>query len=78
MTQPPDGGSAYPWYGGHSACIPSEGCRNMPGMTLRDYFAASALPKCLEEGWGQAGGAAEIARGAYQIADAMLAARSAK
>lgn len=39
---------------------------------LRDYFAAQALPKCLQESWGEEGGAESAAIGAYQIADAML------
>lgn len=48
-----------------------EGKMTMPGMTLRDYFAAKVLqglatqdnPPCVPEAW---------ARDAYQIADAML------
>ena len=48
------------------------------GMTLRDYFAAKALPFCLEEFGGNADDATQYAEAAYQIADAMLAAREAK
>ena len=46
------------------------------GMTLRDYFAATALQKW----WYIAGNekADAIAHGCYQYADAMLRAREAK
>lgn len=59
-----DGGSAFP--------LPhwQESSR---GMSLRDYFAGQALIACRNhsnEKW--------LAERAYQIADAMLAARSAK
>lgn len=40
------------------------------GMTLRDYFAAKALPECI--GWGEPD---EICAKAYEYADAMLKAR---
>ena len=53
------------------------------GMTLRDYFAAKALPAYLSH--VSDGGAAilsrcyaEAAKEAYEIADAMLDAREAK
>lgn len=48
-----------------------------PGMTLRDYFAAKALPiaaKVFEE--GHPNGWEGIAIAAYSIADAMLVARA--
>lgn len=59
-----------------------------PGMTLRDYFAAKALPDFLDlevtSVWNEARGlqgnrdiAAEVARAAYFMADAMLKARVA-
>jgi len=42
-----------------------------PGMTLRDYFAAKALPQCFE-----VSATTDIAaREAYRMADAMLKAR---
>jgi hypothetical protein len=68
-----DGGSAFPRRG-HSTKngVPYEW--DVAGMTLRDYFAASALNqrKMLSTGsWY----AADAAREAYEIADAMLAAR---
>ena len=56
-----------------------------PGMTLRDYFAAKAMPAIYTEYVRDAavGGWAEdwrdrIAQGAYKMADAMLKAREAK
>ena len=47
------------------------------GMTLRDWFAGQALSAAwdaCDKGYFE-GGNAEIARCAYQLADAMLAAR---
>jgi len=53
-----------------------EGCHDarysQPGMTLRDYFAGQAL--VLDFGSGVT--PAEQARHAYNVADAMLAART--
>ena len=54
-----------------------------PGMTLRDYFAAAALPACHEAALSPARTASVsgrefckiIATAAYEIADAMLAER---
>ncbi len=60
------------------------------GMTLRDYFAAKAMPMALaeyrmltergenepmEEDWGKLFGLSSVAAKAYQLADAMLEAR---
>jgi hypothetical protein len=39
-------------------------------ITLRDYFAAQALPECM--GWGEP---KEVCEKAYEYADAMLKAR---
>jgi len=50
------------------------------GMTLRDYFAAKAMVPMVQNrmtGSVQYGSEQDIAGRAYQIADAMLAARSA-
>ena len=56
-----------------------------PGMTLRDYFAAKAMPACyaeycthaniqgFDEGWKMG-----VALDAYAMADAMLKAREVK
>jgi len=52
-----------------------------PGMTLRDYFAAAALPAALQqeatsdEGRPCMYDEAAVARVAYRLADAMLKAR---
>lgn len=44
------------------------------GMSLRDYFAAAAMQGALSrESWS--GEDADIAKGAYQMADAMMKAR---
>lgn len=43
-----------------------------PGMTLRDYFAAHAMPACI---WHEPD-PETAAADAYEYADAMLAARS--
>ena len=58
MTEKQTGGPAFPWGAGFA------------GMTLRDYFAAKALPECI--GWGEPD---EICAKAYEYADAMLKAR---
>lgn len=64
-----DGGSAF-------ACAAENG--HQPGMSLRDYFAAAALPRviganiaCNTPDWQ-----ADAAWMAYSMADAMLAARA--
>ena len=50
------------------------------GMSLRDYFAAKAMQAFLNDaGWkADQGWFFEIAKGAYQMADAMLKAREEK
>lgn len=50
------------------------------GMTLRDYFAGQALVGMLQNYTTQKFGVGEqtCARGAYEFADAMLAARERK
>ena len=45
------------------------------GMTLRDYFAAAALPEVDKRSHGTTD---DVARECYQLADAMLKAREAK
>lgn len=50
----------------------------IPGMTLRDYFAAKALVALPNIGCGADLDVEDIAIAAYQIADAMLKAREAK
>ena len=60
------GGAAFPYAAVH-------GCNGEYGMTLRDYFAAKALPTAIKE-VEDAGtyNLAEVAAIAYQYADAML------
>jgi hypothetical protein len=49
------------------------------GMSLRDYFAAKALPALIEQnGLGECYSPAYSAKEAYEYADAMLKAREAK
>lgn len=50
------------------------------GMTLRDYFAAKAINAFLEDvGWKVGADLfADIAEGAYRMADAMMEARNDK
>ena len=65
-TTPNDGGPAFP-------CEFSEP-KHLHGMSLRDYFAAKALPGLIAEP-GDAH-IDELARDAYRFADAMLAERA--
>lgn len=74
-----DGGSAFPFEGGQNNNIQPD-----YGMTLRDYFAAKAMPSvyaeymagfrnnecAVSEGWHTG-----VAIDSYQIADAMIKAR---
>jgi len=74
-----DGGPAFP-----SEVWDSEGCpQHTQGMTLRDYFAAKAMNAfvagLLSDGEPIIkGDDKDIARRAYEIADAMLEARKEK
>lgn len=59
------GGPAFP-----QVAVNEDGFLYEPGMTLRDYFAAKAMPFC-------AAGDAEVkARQAYAMADAMMKERA--
>ena len=80
MIQPiNDGGPAYPHTTQWDGITPAI---NHHGISIRDYFAAAALPVA----WGAYDSMAiagdnpnqEIAQAAYQLADAMLKAREAK
>lgn len=71
-----DGGPAFPSHAGDPEMTDPRNRISCGGMTLRDWFAGQAL------GFGfdwtnvhETGGYAEAAQVAYQIADAMLAAR---
>jgi len=63
-----DGGLAFPRAGG-------EFHGESPGMTLRDYFAAKAMAPMIGSLAAVCHGYKEVARLAYEIADAMLKAR---
>ena len=80
------GGSEFPC-GPTVFSMSGDDC-SRPGMTLRDYFAAKAMqgiiekygsnpPYFDEDGWDD-GPDQEIARWAYELADAMLRARESK
>jgi hypothetical protein len=64
-----DGGAAFPNGGGHP-----QHC----GMSLRDYFAAHVMERMISLSSDQDGGwdVNNVAHGCYQLADAMLRARS--
>lgn len=68
MDQVKDGGPAFP--------VSEEALmRNLPGMTLRDYFAAKAMQGMLAAAENYR--THELTGFAYQVADAMLKAREA-
>ena len=69
MTNKIDGGAAFP-QSGYAQWAP-EG-----GMTLRDYFAAKAMQGILCSGKGIHSDQFMLSRDAYEVADAMLEARS--
>ena len=64
MSKINDGGPAF-------SCPEDESNMRNKGMSLRDYFAAKALPVCMSE----YSDPKNIAHAAYLIADAMLKAR---
>lgn len=74
--------SAHPMDGGPAFPLQSIGPEFSPGyagMSLRDYFAAKAMQGFAADpqaAWK--GGVTEMARCAYEWADAMLRAREAK
>lgn len=56
---------------------------NFPGMTLRDYFAAAAIPEAIRavlseqaEAESMEGARDTVARLAYEVADAMIKRRA--
>ena len=74
MSQPiSDGGPAFAFANGNIVSL---------GMTLRDYFAAAALPAAYRafdsKYFGSNAADHVVAVAAYQMADAMLKAREAK
>ncbi len=86
MDSSKDGGPAFPFEwrntGDYNASAPNgevvPPCRyvNLPGMTLRDYFAAAALQGILANQVDEIGTGSDMANLAYQMADIMLAERS--
>ena len=70
MSEQDNGGMAFPMdFGGR---MPRQG-----GMTLRDYFAAKAMQAYVTRGGYPEDGFDElISKWAYEISDAMIAARS--
>lgn len=71
MPNQNDGGPAFPFPELHGSSAPK-------GMSLRDYFAAQALQGICahHDTWGRQ--INEMAVSAYELADAMLAARGAQ
>jgi hypothetical protein len=80
MNARSDGGPAFPYV------VEEEGCETMVnrGMSLRDWFAGQVLVGCLanqntyNHDADPVDFANRLAVGSYCVADAMLAARSAK
>lgn len=77
MDDDKDGGQAFPR--AISADAKNSLNHGMPGMTLRDYFAGQALIGILgsRQGFLIDVGTEDAPEWAYQVADAMLAARKA-
>jgi hypothetical protein len=73
-----DGGLAFPGsrmedVSAEGAALPLHKLVHYPGMTLRDYIATASLPEIFPSNNFDY---AEVAKTAYAIADAMLAART--
>ncbi len=64
------GGPAFPAEATNSTFASS-------GMTLRDYFAAKAMQAMVGSQWPDSNDRPEIGKRSYQMADAMLKARTA-
>ena len=67
MSKDKTGGPAFPTDNAHQN---GPSTFHFEGMTLRDYFAAKAMPECI--GWGEPD---KVCAKAYEYADAMLKAR---
>jgi hypothetical protein len=73
-----DGGPAYPAPEAAKARFGDSNPDAFLGMSLRDYFAAKAMQAMIANNWPITGEDGACAAGtAYQMADTMLAARSA-
>jgi len=76
-----DGGTAFPASKRSGTIGPPDYAEGSSGMTLRDYFAASAIDANMAEAveWYKTVGGVDVyartAIGCYKLADAMLAAR---
>jgi hypothetical protein len=71
MTVKNDSGPAFP------ANVPAGDCwRHVPGMTLRDYFAAKAIQGTLANSAYHDDSTPALAKWAYELADALIAERS--
>lgn len=71
MSKIDDGGPAFP---AHQATDNGMAYTTVPGMTLRDWFAGQSLAAL--SATGEIYPHSELARTAYEIADAMLAERN--
>ena len=74
MNDTNTGGPAFPYEERNGEGAPY---KDYFGMTLRDYFAAKAMQGMLAENGGGAVRNETLAEFSYEIADAMLKARSA-
>lgn len=72
------GGSAFPKQPIYKMPHDVELTTEQGGMTLRDYFAAKAMPALLAEDGTDACNFRTRAREAYEMADAMIAERGAE
>jgi hypothetical protein len=72
-TQQNNGGPAFPYREEDG----QGGYEQHQGMSLRDYFAAQALVGMLSEGRSNSNAKHWMPEEAYELADAMLAAREA-
>ena len=71
-----DGGPAFP---SMDKTMTYDGSDPVGGMSLRDYFAAAALPAIFaSDGYDGDGTASSYAKAAYLVADSMLAERERK
>lgn len=68
-----NGGPAFPTDSEHTR---GPGVKHFSGMTLRDWFAGQALVMLPHHGCGADLNTEDTAIAAYQVADAMIAARS--
>jgi hypothetical protein len=79
MSNREDGGPAFPSIHSIDGNWVTKPLAEFRGMTLRDYFAAAAIPACIasfDRGRNPVGMTDQImASVAYQVADAMIAER---